>query len=144
MVIPMFGRSILFSLVLLVACGSPKSSHRSYGKLSVADLIGEKGQPLKEEIIPVKDGRVLHFKDDERFQVQGTIVTNSFRNPNSDEMTVLFWKNKFKDCDTETITLKPAGSQSAEMELSCKAQGMSVVYTDGSEFISRVVEYAIQ
>jgi hypothetical protein len=140
----MFGRFLLFSLLILSACGSPKSSHRAYGKMSVADLIQEKGQPLKEESIPVKDGKVLHFKEDERFQIQGTTVINSFRNPKSDEMTVLFWKNKFRGCDSETKILKPAGAQSAERELSCKEQGLSVIYTDRSEVISRVVEYAIQ
>ena len=67
-----------------------------------------------------------------------------FRNPSSEENSVLFWKHKFKDCEVteRKITPQEDAHQLPEIELACKSQGVSVVYVEGSNFISRVVEYA--
>ncbi len=112
--------------------------------MTVADLIREKGQPLKEESIPTENGKILNYPGDEKFQVKGDIVTNSFRQPKADETTLLFWKNNFKECETTEKILKPADHEAAEKELACPSRGLSVLYTDGSDFVSRVIEYAPQ
>ena len=110
--------------------------------MTVADLVREKGQPLKEETIPITDGKILNYKNDEKFQVKGDIVVNSFRQPSEEESTLIYWKNKFKDCETEDKVLKAAGHEAAEKEFICKSMGLRVVYTEGSEFVSRVIENA--
>ena len=110
--------------------------------MSVAQLVQEKGQPLKEESIPVQDGKVLHYAHDEKFQVKGEIVTNSFRNPKSDEASLLYWKNAFRDCETTEKILRPKGAGPAELEFRCQSQGISVVHAEGSDVVTRVLEYA--
>jgi hypothetical protein len=136
---------ILFPvLFVFVSCGAKHSSRKAFGKMTVAELVREKGRPIKEENIPVTNGKVLQYPNDERFQVKGDIVTNSFRQPKTEEVTLLYWKNNFKDCETVDKTLKSEGHGPAEKELACPAMGVSVLYTDGSGVVSRVVEYAPQ
>jgi hypothetical protein len=133
---------LLFGLILLTACGA-KSSSVKYGKTTVSDLIKEKGEPLSEEAIPVKEGKVLHFADGDKYQISGEIVTSGFIDPKTHQRTLLFWKHQFKSCHT---ILKKLPSQSKnhelpEFELACPEEGKSVIYTEGSEFVSRIVEY---
>lgn len=139
---PLILSAILVLFLSLLSCGARHSKHRSYGKMTVADLVREKGQPLKEEAIPVEQGKILQYENDEKFQIRGDIVVNSFRQPTEEETTLLYWKNSFKDCVTEEKILRAAGHEPAELELVCKSRGIRVVYTDGAEVISRVIEYA--
>lgn len=132
----------LLILIVLSACGAKKSSFE-YGKTKVADLIQEKGPPIKEEEIPVKDGKILYYPDNEKYQVNNGIVTNSFKNPKGEQRVLLYWKHKFKDCETKESKLpsKYKGHSPSEYEFFCGEQGKSVIYSEGSEFVSRIVEY---
>ena len=49
---------IIFSLLLLGACGAKKTSF-IMGQTTRADVVAEKGDPLSEEVIPVKDGSIM-------------------------------------------------------------------------------------
>lgn len=133
---------IFLVLPVLFACGVKRSSIE-YGKTSVAALIQAKGQPAKQEAIPVKDSKVLHYSPDEKYQSKGDIITNAFKGPKGDQKSLIYWKHKFKDCDTKVIKLGPEtkGHELPEYEMSCDEQGMSVIFVEGSEFISRIVEY---
>lgn len=135
-------KSVLIILFFVVAgCGVKRSSVH-YGKTTVADLISEKGEPLEEKALPVKDAKILLFQENEKFQTKDSIVTHGFKDPKGDEKSIIFWKHKFRDCETKEQKIgKVKGHELAEYELSCPAEGTSVIYTEGSEFVSRIVEY---
>jgi hypothetical protein len=132
----------LLALMLLTSCGVKKSSF-IMGKTTRSDLVEIKGEPLKEEVVPIEDGKIMVYEDDEKYQLKGDIVVNSFKNPKGDERLVLFWKHKFKNCRTSTRKLPQdiKAHTPPEIELSCPEEGQSVIYTEGSDSVSRVVEY---
>lgn len=136
-------RPFYFLLLLIVAACGVKHSSVDYGKTTVADLIQEKGSPLKEEAIPVKEGKILHYSPDEKYQVKGDVVTNGFKAPRGDQKTLIYWKHQFRECQTrhQKLSTKTTGHELPEFELACDEQGISVVYTEGSEFVSRINEY---
>jgi len=136
---------ILLSLILLVSCGQ-KSSSVKMGVTTKAELVAIKGVPLKEEKIPVKEGQVLVFENDEKYQLKGDVVVSSFKAPLGDEQLLIFWKHKFKDCLTISKSLDkiPGSHTPHEMELACPESGQSVIYTQGSDLISRLVEYEVR
>lgn len=130
----------LFFLVL-AACGV-KHSSVDYGKTTVSDLVATKGEPLEEKAIPVEKGKMLLYGDNEKYQVKNEIVTHGFKDPKGDERTVLYWKHKFRDCDTITKKISVAkGHELPEYELKCPALGQTVIYTEGSDFVSRIIEH---
>jgi hypothetical protein len=134
---------IILIFFSLIACGG-KSNRIDFGKTTTASLLEAKGDPLSEEAIPANNGKVLVYEKDEKFQVENDLVTNQFRQPVGDERNLLFWKHKFKDCDTSTKLLggKPKGHESQEVELKCSKLGQSVIYAEGAQQILRVREYA--
>lgn len=128
-------RPFLFiALLILSSCGL-RTSVVDYGKTSVSALIEEKGPPQSVEILPVKNSTMLIYEH-EKYQAQAQIVTAGFRNPIGAQKTLLYWKHQFKKCETQTRK-----SNNDEFEFACPAEGITVIYADGSEFISRVVEY---
>ena len=130
-------------LVLASSCGVKKSSSYEMGKTTRAEVIALKGEPVSEVANPGPNSTTIRFKDEESFQLKGDIVVNHFANPGSDEMKVIWWKHRFKDCSTRTTELA-RGSDShtpPEMELSCPSEGLSVIYTQGSDSVSRVVQF---
>lgn len=133
---------LYLSLLVIAACGV-KHSSVDYGKTTKADLIAEKGEPLSEKSIPVKDGEIVEFQDNEKFQIKKDIVTHGFKDPKGDEKNLLFWKHKFKNCETTLRKIsEKQGHELPEYELKCPEVGVTVIYTEGSEFVSRVVEHA--
>ena len=133
--------SIILAIFLLSGCGVKKSSF-VMGKTTRSEVISVKGEPIKEEAIPVNDGTILIYGEDEKYQLKGDIVVNLFKNPSNQERLLLFWKHKFKDCLTtiKKISKDETSHTSPEMEFSCPSQGVSVIYTEGSDVISRVIE----
>lgn len=132
----------LLLLLFITACGA-KSSSVKYGKTTVADLIQEKGEPTKKEAIPIKGSSVLYFNDKESYQIKDDIVTNGFITPQKEERSLLYWKHHFKDCQTilKKLPRKADSHGPLEYELACPEEGRSIIYSEGSEFISRIVEY---
>lgn len=132
---------IIFSL-FICSCAQELDKEISYGKTTRDRLIQFKGKPLKIEKVPDFEAEVLHFDKDEKFQVAQSVVTHGFRNPMGDEVIVLFWLHKFKNCNSikERIN-EPIGDQKPEYRLTCPEEGISVIYTEGSEFVSRIVEH---
>ena len=134
--------SILFSMLFVVTACGVKREPVDYGKTTVADLISERGEPLKKESVPIEKGEMLVYEDNEKFQVKGDIVTHGFKEPKGDEKALIFWKHKLKDCDSSTNKIsEPKGHEVAEYELKCPEQGISVIYSEGSEFASRIIQY---
>ena len=134
---------IIFSLLLLGACGAKKTSF-IMGQTTRADVVADRGDPLSEEVIPVKDGSIMKYSNDEKIQLKGEVVTNRFTNPSGDEKLVMWWKHKFKSCSllkSSTLPSDPKAHTSKEIEMACPEEGLSVIYTEGSDTISRVVEY---
>jgi hypothetical protein len=133
---------LFISLLSFVACGVKHTSSYDYGKAKVEELIADKGEPLEKEKIPVKDGEIYKYPDNEKYQIQNNIVTAGFKDPKGDEKVLIYWKHKFKNCMTQIIKINEMTVHSpAEYELKCSAEGLSVIYFDGSEFISRIVEH---
>jgi hypothetical protein len=128
-------------LMLLAACGRHHTIE--YGEAKLQQLLALKGEPLEEKAIPVKDGKILVYPNNEKYQLDGEVVSSGFKDPAGDQRLVLFWKHRFRDCNTE---IKQLPSKDAhlppEIELACPEQGRSVIYTQDSEFITRIVEYA--
>ena len=132
----------LLFLVFTVSCAANKKEAQ-YGKTTVPELIILKGEPLKEEPIPVEGGKILIYEDNEKFQIKNNVVTHSFRNPTVDESNLIYWKHAFKDCDSTTTVISEitSGHELAEFLMKCDAMGIGVVYFDRSEVILRVMEY---
>lgn len=131
----------LFSMLLLAACGV-KRTPVDFGKTTVADLISEKGEPLETKSVPIEKGQMLIFDGNEKYQVKGDIVTHGFLEPKGDESSLLYWKHKLKDCETITSKLSvPQGHEAAEYEIKCPERGISVIYSENSSFISRIIQY---
>lgn len=133
----------LFFLTL-AACGV-KHSSVDYGKTTVSDLIAAKGEPIEEKPIPVSQGKMLIYEGNEKYQIKNDIVTHGFKDPKGDQKTVIYWKHKFRECDTSTRQInKPKGHELPEYELKCPEEGITVIYTEGSEFVSRIIEHEKQ
>lgn len=129
------------SFLILAACGS-KHSSVDYGKTTVADLVAAKGEPLQENKVPVKDTKILLYENNEKYQAKGEIITHGYKNPKGDERSLLYWKHRFKDCETSSRKIgKPHGHELSEIEFSCVSEGLTVIYTEGSDTVNRVVEY---
>lgn len=137
--------TLLVALLMLASCGSGKRSSFEMGKTTRSDVVALKGEPDKEVELPVKNSKMMIYEaSDEKFQLDGDIVTNSFKNPVSDEKLLIHWKHKFKDCAVvkKTLAKNPNEHTPPEIELACPEEGISVIYTEGSEAVTRVVEYA--
>lgn len=134
--------SLILGLLLLSACGAKQSSMKM-GETTRADLVAEKGEYLSEEKTPVKNNTIIKYKNNESFQLRGDVVTNHFTDPSGDEKLVIWWKHKFKSCaflKLTTLAQDPKSHTPPEIEMACPEQGLSVIYTQGSDLISRVVE----
>jgi hypothetical protein len=138
-------KSFLYlSLLTITACGL-KHTAIDYGKTTVSDLIAVKGRPVEENKIPVDDGKILIYEDNEKFQAKDNIITHGFKDPKGDERTVIFWKHKFRDCDVRLRKIsEPKGHEFPEYEMKCPSLGQSVIYSEGSEFVSRIIEHEKQ
>jgi hypothetical protein len=135
------GSIFLVLLLTISACGV-KRSPVDYGKTTVSDLIAKKGEPLEEKAIPVKDGKILVYPDNEKFQAKGDIVTHGFLTPVGDEKNLIYWKHQFKDCNPRIVKISEAkGHSPAEQSLVCDEFGLTVIYTEGSDSVSRIVEH---
>lgn len=119
-------------LLILVSCGQSRGT-LTYGVTTKSALLVAKGQPLSTSDVP--QGEVLEYEK-EKYQLRDGVLVAGFRAPQGDEVTMLFWKHKFKGLQTEVREL-PTG----EKELVCDSLGLSIVYSEGSAFVSRVVEY---
>lgn len=134
---------LYLSLLAFAACGV-KHSSVDYGKTTAAALVSERGEPL-EKSAPAKSIEIYQYPDNEKFQIKGEIVTHGFKDPKGDERTLLFWKHKFKDCDASPKKISERkGHELPEYELKCSSQGVTIIYTEGSEYVSRVVEHEKQ
>ncbi|HLW56567.1 MAG TPA: hypothetical protein VKY27_04225 [Bacteriovoracaceae bacterium] len=133
---------IFLSLAIFISCG-PQKKGPTYGKTTVQELLSLKGEPIKEEVIPVDDSKVLHFENNEKYQVKNDIVTNGYLNPVQEQKSLIHWKHAFKDCDVviQKITEKVNGHEPPEYLMKCDAMGVGVVYVQDSDIVLRVVEY---
>ncbi len=138
-------RLILFLclLILTYSCGVKKSSSYEMGKTTRAEVIAEKGQPIHEVTNPIPNSTTMKFKDDENFQLKGDTVVNRFANPEMEERSLLWWKHKFKDCQTRTTKIQqPLDAHTPpEIEFACPEEGTAVIYSQGSDFVTRVVQF---
>lgn len=131
-------------LLALAACGV-KHTSIDYGKTTRADLVSEKGLPLAQSKVPVADSEVLSYQDNEKYQLKGDVVEFGFKDPRGDQKTLLYWRHKFRDCDVVTTRISVSrGHELPEYQMKCPEQGLTVIYTEGSEYISRIVEHEKQ
>jgi hypothetical protein len=139
-------RALLFlSLFIHFSCGM-KTSPLVMGQTTRAQLIEHKGEPLRIEKLPLPDSHILIYTGEEKFQTKGEIITNSFRNPHEEEKLLLYWKHKFRNCSVEIkeIEKKDKGHTPADKELICSEMGLSVIYSEGSGKVIRVLEHEKQ
>lgn len=99
-------------------------------------------ESIKSRVHSVEDG-ILRFENNEKYQLIGDIVTDKFRSPDDAEAALLYWKHKFKNCDsfTRKVSTYSLDQKLPVYELACPSQGISVTYSEGSTFISRINEY---
>lgn len=133
---------LFFSALFLISCGAQKNDPH-YGTTTIKELIDVKGEPIKEEVIPVDDSKILHYQNDEKYQVQNGVVTNGYMNPTNEERTLIYWKHTFKNCDVKVqkITEKIVRHEKPEFIMKCDAKGTGVVYTEDSDIVLRVIKY---
>lgn len=133
---------LILALTVFVSCGAQKQKP-SYGKTTVQELLAIKGEPVKEEVIPVEDSKVLHFEGNDKYQIKNDIVTNGYLTPKKEERNLIHWKQTFKNCDVviEKLTEKQNGHEPPEYLMKCDALGVGVVYSQDSEIVTRVIEY---
>ncbi len=135
-------KQIIYLLLLILSACGVKHSSVDYGKTKVSDLVAMKGPPVEEKAIPVSEGKMLIYEDDEKYQTKNDVVTHGFKEPKGDERSLLYWKHKLKDCDTVIKKISiTEGHVAPEYEFKCLAEGVTVIYTEGSEFISRIIEH---
>src|SRR5690606_16835385 len=115
----------------------------TYGKTTVQELLSLKGESIKEVFIRVYDSKVLHFENNEKYQVKDDIVINGYLNTVHEQKSINYWKHAFKDCDVviQKITEKVNGHEPPEYLMKCDAMGVGVVYVQDSDIVLRVVEY---
>lgn len=133
---------LLIFLLFAISCSANKKDPQ-YGKTTLPELINLKGQPEKEEAIPLEGEKIVHYVDDEKFQIKNDVVTHRYRNPTKEEVTLIYWKHAFKDCAI-TITKtneKKNDHELAEFLMKCDASGTAVVYFENSDLVLRVIEY---
>ena len=129
------------SFFFFAGCGGSYTT-LNYGKTTKSDLIAQKGDPVEEVSIPEDEGRVLIYPNNNKFQIKSHIVTHGFKDPVGDEKNLIYWKHKFKNCQTSINKIsEPVSHELPEFELKCPSMGMSVIFREGSEFISRIIEY---
>ena len=126
----------------MASCGVKKSSFKM-GQTTRQEIVAMKGEPLREEVIPVKDSSILVYPDEEKLQIKDDVLINSFKNPQGDEKQLIYWKHKFKECQTISKDLPQENKTHTppEIEMSCLSEGISIIYTQGSDIVTRVVEY---
>jgi hypothetical protein len=134
---------LYFFLFIFSACGV-KHKPVHYGETSKGDLIALKGEPLEEKTLPSKNSLMLIYPENEKYQLQDNVVTYGLKDPKGDQIFLIFWKHKFKDCLTTLTKLPPQGHLPSEIQFSCPEQGLTVVYSEGSEFITRILEHEMQ
>ena len=122
-------------LVFLISCGEKNSVEP--GRTTKSALIEMKGEPHREEEIP--SGEILTYDRNEKIQVNNGVVTTIFRDATGDEQNVLFWRHKFRECETTEKALNDEAMP--EIELSCPSQGQSVIFTKASGKVLRVSRY---
>lgn len=133
-------RQILFlCLLILAACGM-RPSNIDFGKTTSKELVSERGEPLEVRKISEAGSEIYQYENNEKFQVKNDVVTQGFFDPKGEEKSLLYWKHKFKDCDTaEKMIGSPRGHEVPEYEIRCPSEGVTVIYSKGSEFVSRVI-----
>lgn len=133
-------RQIFFlGLLVLAACGM-RPSNVDFGKTTSKELIAEKGEPLEVRKVSEANSEIYQYENNEKFQIKNDVVTQGFFDPKGEEKSLLFWKHKFRDCDTsERMIGKPSGHEQPEYEIRCAKEGVTIIYTQGSEFVSRVI-----
>ena len=123
------------------ACGG---GHKTldYGKTTRSDLLAQRGEPIKEESILIDKGSILIYPENHKFQLKNDIVTHGFKDPVEDEKNLIYWKHKFKNCLTTTKKISgPLSHELPEYELKCASMGISVIFREESEFITRIIEF---
>ena len=132
---------LIICLLLINSCGGGNRNLR-YGKTTKTELIALQGFPISEESIPVKEGKILIYPNHQKFQIQNDLVIHGFRDPVGDERNLIYWKHKFKNCNSMTQKIsEPISHEASEYEFKCQTMGLSVVYKEGSEFIERIIEH---
>ena len=135
-------RQILFlCLLILAACGM-RPSNIDFGKTTSKELVSERGEPLEVRKISEVSSEIYQYDNNEKFQIKNDIVIQGIFDPKGEEKSLLYWKHKLKECDTsERMIKKPVGHEMPEYELSCSSEGVTVIYSGGSEFVSRVIHH---
>ncbi|MBY0517107.1 MAG: hypothetical protein K2P81_09375 [Bacteriovoracaceae bacterium] len=138
-----FKSSFVVLIVLASACGAPKQSVQ-FGKTTKAGLIEMKGEPEStEKPVAKSDLSVLVYEEDQKFQIENDLVVAGFRKPVNDETSLLYWRHKFKNCQTSFQELKKLDNHlRPEKELKCEKTGVSVIYDPNSDQVTRIVEQA--
>lgn len=134
---------LLFLMLFVVASCGEKLLGVNFGKTTKKELIASKGEPLEEQTVPgSKSTEVIVFENNEKYQLEDGTVTHLMREPKGDETNLLYWKHKFKKCDTTTKQIsKPTGHEFPEFQLTCSEMGLAVVYQSDSESILKVIEF---
>lgn len=144
-------RSRIFTVVVLMAlyaCSAPKRGKVEYGVTTVAQLKAELGGPVGEQ--PATENQpqqVLLYPENQKFQIEGKVVTAGFRDPTEEERALLYWRHRFRNEETTFTAVSSAGASThlaPEMQLRCLSQGITIIYDPNQDAVTRVVEHVRQ
>lgn len=119
---------------LLFACAEKRSI--APGLTTRSALVELKGAPENTQEVP--GGEVLSYGT-ERYQIKREMLTAVFRDPVGEEKNLLFWRHKFRDC--ETTERKLSDEVNAEVEFACPSSGVSAIFVEGTGRVVRVSDY---
>lgn len=134
-------KSIFYLAFLAIAACGVKHSSIDYGKTTKADLIAAKGEPIEEKPISLKDSTMLIYPENEKYQLKNDVVEYGLKDPKGDQLSLIYWKHKFKDCKTTVRKLEVKGHVQPELQLTCAEEGTTIVYSEGSDYVSRIIEH---
>ncbi len=134
-------KSVFYLFFLTLAACGVKHTSVEYGQTSKEELISAKGVPLEEKSLSLKNSSMLIYPDNEKYQLKDNVVVYGLKDPREEQKSLIFWKHKFKDCKTTLTRLPPLGHLPPEIQYSCPEEGLTVVYSEGSDFISRIIEH---
>jgi len=127
---------LFFFILLFISSCSKKLEIIEYGKTNFEALVKLKGEPQRSTTVPIKKSSVHHYSNNEKYQTKDQVVIAGFREPQEHEKTLLYWRDRFKDCNTTE-----RNTSSSETEFACPSLGESVIYQNEFGFVSRVIEY---
>lgn len=131
--------------ILVAACGDKvKQDVIQIKKSTINDLKSALGQPKRIDVDPKDNSKKIHvYSEENKYQTENDVVTAKYRAPEGEEKKLLYWKHFCKDhhFKLNSIPKKEKDHSLEKLEGNCKEKGITIIYDQDLDQVSRVVEY---